>query len=126
MKISFVFSYEFQVKYTDADGDLPRYVFVYINGSKMEMTKADISDNDSKDGILYTLQMSEEELSKLAPKVGEWEIDYWFRTNDGKGPVRTENSDLFAFNVQAMGLLATCTSGSGESSSGSSGCGCGR
>ena len=70
------FSYKFQVTYTDADGDLPAYMFVYINGSRRAMEKQDVEDNNSKDGILYVLPLSEGDLFKLAPKARGWEIEY--------------------------------------------------
>ena len=119
-----VFSYKFQVEYKDADGNMPRYMFVFINGSRREMIKADINDNNAKDGILYILPMSEDELLKLAPKANEWEIEYWFRTNDGKGPVSTKISKLFALDTELMGL-STSNSGGGGSTGSSTGCGCG-
>ncbi len=118
------FSYKFQVQYTDADGDMPRYVFVIINGSRREMIKADINDNNSKDGILYILPMDDSEISKFAPKVSEWDINYWFRTNDGRGPVSTKISKLFALDTEAMGLTASNSAG-GCGERVSSGCGCG-
>lgn len=116
------FFYNFQVEYKDADGNLPRYMFAFINGSRREMIKADITDIDAKDGILYILPMDEEDLLKLAPKVKEWEIEYWFRTNDGKGPVITKVSKLFALDAESMGLDISNSAGGG----GSSGCGCGK
>ena len=122
-----VFSYKFQVEYKDVDGNLPRYMFVFINGSRREMIKADITDNDPKDGILYTLPLNEDELFNLAPKAKEWDIEYWFRTNDGKGPVSTKISKLFALDTELMGL-STSNSGGGGSEGGpsSGGCGCGK
>ena len=119
-----VFSYKFQVEYKDADGNLPRYMFVFINGSRREMIKADITDNNAKDGILYILLMDEDELFTLAPKAKEWDIEYWFRTNDGKGPVITKISKLFALDNESMGLSSS-NSGGGGSTDSSSGCGCG-
>jgi len=120
-----IFSYKFQVEYKDANGDLPRYMFVIINGSRREMIKTDITDNNSMDGILYNLPMSEDELFKLAPKAKEWEIEYWFRTNDGKGPVSTKISKLFALDTDSMGLIASNSAGGGGGEVKSSGCGCG-
>ena len=122
-----VFSYKFQVEYKDADGDLPRYMFVFINGSRREMIKADITDNNAKDGILYILLLDEDELFKLAPKAKEWDIEYWFRTNDGKGPVSTKISKLFALDTESMGLTTSNSAGGGgEGGPSSGGCGCGR
>ncbi|KYC45798.1 MAG: hypothetical protein APG12_00778 [Candidatus Methanofastidiosum methylothiophilum] len=124
-----IFSYKFQVEYKDADGNMPRYMFVFVNGSRREMVKADINDNNPKDGILYILNMDQEELFKLAPKAKEWEIEYWFRTNDGQGPVSTKISKLFVLDTEAMGLTASNSAGGGSSAGGSSsggGCGCGK
>lgn len=115
------FSYKFQVTYQDADGDLPAYMFVYINGSRRVMEKQDITDNNSKDGILYVLPLSEEDLFKLAPKARGWEIEYWFRTNDGHGPVSTLKSNLFALDYDTMGLVPVHSAG-GSSSGGCSKC----
>jgi len=121
-----VFSYKFQVEYKDADGNLPRYMFVFLNGSRREMIKADITDNNPKDGILYILLMGEDELFNLAPKAKEWEIEYWFRTNDGKGPVITKISKLFSLDTESMGLTTSNSGGGGSQGSSSSGCGCGK
>ena len=122
-----VFSYKFQVKYTDADGDMPNYVFVFVNGSRRLLEKEDPSDKNSKDGIIYTLRLTQEDLYKLAPKAKEWDIEYWFRTNDGHGPVSTPKSKLFVLDSEAMGLLASNSAGgSGSSGGSSSGCGCGK
>ena len=115
------FSYKFQVMYEDADGDLPAYMFVYINGSRKLMEKQDISDNNSKDGILYVVPLSEDDLFKMAPKARGWEIEYWFRTNDGHGPVTTAKSNLFALDYDAMGLVSSNSAG-GSSSGGCSRC----
>jgi hypothetical protein len=121
------FSYKFQVEYKDADGNMPRYMFVFINGSRREMIKADETDNNAKDGILYILPMYEDELFKLAPKAKEWQIEYWFRTNDGKGPVITKASNLFVLDTETMGLITSNSAGgSGSSSGAASGCGCGK
>ncbi|HNR44942.1 MAG TPA: hypothetical protein PKH80_07235 [Methanofastidiosum sp.] len=120
------FSYKFQVEYKDADGDIPRYMFVFINGSRREMIKADITDNNSKDGILYILPMHEDELFKFAPRAKEWNIEYWFRTNDGKGPVSTKISKLFVLDTESMGLITSNSAGGGGNGGSSSGCGCGK
>lgn len=112
------FSYKFQVTYTDSEGNLPLYMFVYINGSRRTMTKADEKDNNAKDGIIYVLSLSQDDLFKIAPKARGWEIEYWFRTNDGTGPVTTLKSNLFALDYDTMGLIPINTAGS----SGSSGC----
>jgi hypothetical protein len=100
-------------------------MFVFINGSRREMIKADITDNNAKDGILYILPMSEDELFKFAPKVKEWDIQYWFRTNDGKGPVSTKISKLFVLDIESMGLSISNSAGGGGNAGPSSGCGCG-
>ena len=122
-----IFSYKFQVEYKDADGDLPRYMFAFINGSRREMIKVDINDNNSKDGIMYVLILDEDELFKLAPKAKEWDIEYWFRTNDGKGPVITKMSKLFALDTESMGLSTSNSGGGGgEGGPSSGGCGCGK
>ena len=121
-----VFSYKFQVEYIDADGDAPRYVFVFINGSKREMYKVDTKDNNAKDGILYMLSIDQDELFRLAPKAQEWEITYWFRTNDGKGPVSTKTSKLFALDTESMGLITANSAGGSIGGGSSSGCGCGK
>ena len=55
-----VTSYRFKVMYKDIDGDLPRYMFVYINGSRRAMVKADPLELNAKEGILYTLSLSSE------------------------------------------------------------------
>ncbi len=114
------FSYNFQVKYIDADGDLPRYVFVYINGSRREMYRADDEKlSDPKEGILYILPMSDDELYQITPKAKEGVIEYWFRTNDGHGPVDTEIYNSMVLDLESMGIE---TESSGGSRSGSSGC----
>ncbi|NYT13438.1 MAG: hypothetical protein GKC01_02880 [Candidatus Methanofastidiosa archaeon] len=109
------FSYKFQVTYKDLDGDLPAYMFVYINGSRRVMEKQDIEDNNAKDGIIYVLPLSEDDLFKLAPKARGWEIEYWFRTNDGHGPVSTEKSNLFALDYDTMGLVPVHSAGASSS-----------
>ncbi|KYC45867.1 MAG: hypothetical protein APG12_00560 [Candidatus Methanofastidiosum methylothiophilum] len=114
------FSYKFQVTYNDAEGDLPVYMFVYINGSRRIMEKQDVTDNNAKDGIVYILALSDEDLFKLAPNAREWEIEYWFRTNDGHGPVSTKNSNLFALDYVAMGLTPSNTAGASSCSKASS------
>ena len=68
--------------------------------------------------------MYEDELFELAPKDKEWQIEYWFRTNDGRGPVSTKISKLFALDTEAMGLTASNSAG-GCGERVSSGCGCG-
>jgi len=50
--------------------------------------------------------LSGEDLYKIAPKARGWEIEYWFRTNDGTGPVTTLKSNLFALDYAAMGLTS--------------------
>ncbi len=120
-----VFSYKFQVTYKDADGNMPNYMFVFVNGSRRLMEKEDISDNNSKDGVVYILQLSQDELYKLAPKAKEWNIEYWFRTNDGHGPVTTAKSTLFVLDTEAMGLDTTNSAGGGNGGA-STGCGCGK
>ncbi|NYT04739.1 MAG: hypothetical protein GKC00_08555 [Candidatus Methanofastidiosa archaeon] len=119
------FSYKFQVEYKDADGNMPRYMFVFINGSRRQMIKADADDNNVTDGILYILPMHEDELFELAPKIKEWQIEYWFRTNDGKGPVVTKDSNLFVLDNESMGLTTSNTGGGGPSGGTGSSCGCG-
>lgn len=122
-----VFSYKFQVTYKDQDGNLPNYLFVFINGSRRAMEKKDIADNDSKDGIVYVLELSQDELYSIAPKAKEWQIEYWFRTNDGHGPVITDKSNLFALDAEAMGMSTSNSAGGGGSpGTGGGGCGCGR
>ncbi|KYC48918.1 MAG: hypothetical protein AMQ74_01530 [Candidatus Methanofastidiosum methylothiophilum] len=113
-----VFSYKFQVMYKDEDGDMPIYMFVYINGSRKEMTKANASQIDPKEGILYILPMSGDELYEIAPKAKEWNISYWFRTNDGYGVVETNKMNSFVMDFEAMGL-------SMEGGAGNAPCNCG-
>jgi len=113
-----VFSYKFQVMYKDEDGDMPLYMFVYINGSRKDMIKANASQIDPKEGILYILAMSSDELYEIAPKAKEWNISYWFRTNDGYGVVETNKMNSFVMDFEAMGL-------SMEGGAGNAPCNCG-
>ncbi|NMC76842.1 MAG: hypothetical protein GYA60_06065 [Candidatus Methanofastidiosa archaeon] len=113
-----IFSYKFQVTYKDADGNLPNYLFVFINGSRRAMEKKDIIDNDSRDGIVYVLELSQDELYSIAPKAKEWEIEYWFRTNDGQGVVTTGEMNSFVMDFESMGLIM-------EGGAGNAPCNCG-
>lgn len=106
-----VFSYKFKVIYKDEDGNMPLYMFVYINGSRKDMTKANASQIDPKEGILYILPLSSDELYEIAPKAKEWNISYWFRTNDGQGVVETNKMNSFVMDFESMGL--TTEGGSG-------------
>ena len=116
------FSYRFQVRYEDRDGDLPRYVFVYINGSRREMIiREDGEPINPKEGITYVLPMAGDELYKVAPKAREGEIEYWFRTNDGYGPVSTDIYRSMAIDAEAMGLDYSGSITDGDSG----GCACG-
>jgi hypothetical protein len=100
-----VFSYKFQVLYKDTDGNMPLYMFVYIDGSRREMIKANASQLDNpKEGILYILPMNSDELYEIAPKAKEWNISYSFRTNDGHGVVETNKLNSFVMDFEAMGL----------------------
>ncbi|NMC60482.1 MAG: hypothetical protein GYA51_14025 [Candidatus Methanofastidiosa archaeon] len=121
-----VFSYKFQVNYIDEDGDMPNYIFVFINGSRRIMEKQDIKDYNSKDGIIYILEFSQDELYTIAPKSREWDIEYWFRTNDGHGPVSTAKYNLFALDAESMGMTTSHSAGGGGTQSSSpTGCACG-
>lgn len=113
-----VFSYKFQVMYKDEDGNMPLYMFAYINGSRKEMTKANASQIDPKEGILYILPMSSDELYEIAPKAKEWNISYWFKTNDGHGVVETNKMNSFVMDFEAMGLTM-------EGGAGGAACNCG-
>ena len=113
-----IFSYKFQVMYKDEDGNMPLYMFVYINGSKREMTNANASQIDPKEGILYILPMSSDELYEISPKAKEWNISYWFRTNDGQGVVETNKMNSFVMDFEAMGLTM-------EGGAGNAPCNCG-
>jgi len=113
-----VFSYKFQVMYKDEDGNMPLYLFVYINGSRREMIKANASQIDPKEGILYILPMNSDELYEIAPKAKEWSISYSFRTNDGHGVVETTKLNSFVMDFESMGL----TMGGGT---GGAACNCG-
>lgn len=106
-------SYRAIVMYKDIDGDLPRYMFVYLNGSKRIMEKLDIKDNNAKDGIVYTLPINSEEFSQLTHGTNEWSIKYSFRTNDGYGVVSTEESNTMLLDYEQMGLTMEYSSGSG-------------
>lgn len=108
-----VISYKFQIVYKDADDEQPIYLYVYINGSRREMTKANESQIDPKNSILYILLMSSDELYKLAPNAKDWDISYWFRSNDGHGIVETEKIDSFVMDFEAMGLIMEGGSGGG-------------
>jgi len=109
-----VFSYKFQVMYKDKDRNMPLYMFVYINGSRKEMTKANASQIDPKEGILYILPMSSDELYEIAPNAKDWNISYWFRTNDGQGVVETNKMNSFVMDFEAMGLTMEGGAGGGE------------
>lgn len=106
-------SYRFIVMYKDTDGDLPKYMFVYINGSRRAMEKQDIKDNNSKDGILYVLSLTNGELSQFTKGTSDWDVKYYFRTNDGHGVVTTEESSSMTLDYEQMGLLMEHSSGSG-------------
>ena len=106
-------SYRFIVMYKDADGDLPKYMFVYINGSRRTMEKQDIKDNNSKDGILYVLPFTEGEFSQFTRGKSDGDVTYYFRTNDGHGVVTTEESNSMTLDYEQMGLLMEQSSGSG-------------
>ena len=49
-----------------------------------------------------------------------------FRTNDGKGPVSTKISKLFALDTESMGLITANSAGGSVGGGSSSGCGCGK
>lgn len=104
-------TYRAIVTYKDVDGDLPKYVFVYLNGSKREMVKADEKDLNANDGILYTLQITNEEFLQLTK--GNNELKYYFRTNDGRGVVTTAESSSLILDYEQMGLTMEHSSGSG-------------
>lgn len=106
-------SYRFIVMYKDADGDLPKYMFVYINGSRRSMVKQDITDNNPKDGILYVLSLTQDELSQFTRGTSEHNVKYYFRTNDGHGIVSTEESGSMTLDYEQMGLVMEYSSGSG-------------
>jgi hypothetical protein len=99
--------------YTDVDGDLPKYMFVYINGSRRTMEKQDIKDNNSKDGILYVLALSYNEFSQFTRGTDDWNVRYYFRTNDGHGVVTSEESSSITLDYEQMGLVMEQSSGSG-------------
>lgn len=121
------FYYRFQVRYKDQDGDLPRYVFVYINGSRREMIiREDGEPIDPKEGITYILPITQDELYTVAPKVRDGEIEYWFRTNDGYGPVSTGVYTSMAIDGEFMGLDYSSQAMYGSGNGGGGGCsGCG-
>lgn len=106
-------SYRFIVMYKDADGDLPKYMFVYINGSRRSMVKQDITDNNPKDGILYVLSLTQDELSQFTRGTSEHNVKYYFRTNDGHGIVSTEESGSMTLDYEQIGLVMEYSSGSG-------------
>ncbi|KYC49139.1 MAG: hypothetical protein AMQ22_01710 [Candidatus Methanofastidiosum methylothiophilum] len=106
-------SYRFIVMYKDADGDLPKYMFVYINSSRRPMVKQDITDNNPKDGILYVLSLTQDELSQFTRGTSEHNVKYYFRTNDGHGIVSTEESSSMTLDYEQMGLVMEYSSGSG-------------
>ena len=99
--------------YKDVDGDLPKYLFVYINGSRRSMVKQDITDNNPKDGILYVLSLTQDELSQFTRGTSEHNVKYYFRTNDGHGIVSTEESSSMTLDYEQMGLIMEYSSGSG-------------
>jgi hypothetical protein len=106
-------SYRFIVMYKDTDGDLPKYMFVYINGSRRTMEKQDIKDNNSKDGILYVLALSYNEFSQFTRGTDDWNVRYSFRTNDGHGVVTSEESSSMTLDYEQMGLVMEHSSGIG-------------
>lgn len=106
-------SYRFVVMYKDVDGDLPKYMFVYINGSRRMMEKQDMTDNNSKDGILYVLPLTYDEFSQFTRATDDWNVKYYFRTNDGHGVVTSEESSSMALDYEQMGLVMEHSSGSG-------------
>ena len=106
-------SYRLIVMYKDAEGDLPKYMFAYINGSRRAMEKQDAGDNNSKDGILYVLPLSSNEFSQFTRGTSEWDVKYYFKTNDGHGMVITEESNSMTIDYEQMGLVAENSSGLG-------------
>jgi hypothetical protein len=106
-------SYRFLVAYKDVDGDLPKYMFVYINGSKRTMEKQEVTDNNPKDGILYFLPLTHDEFSQFTRGSNEWNINYYFKTNDGSGVVTSEESSTMTLDYEQMGLTMEHSSGSG-------------
>ncbi|MHA1682632.1 MAG: hypothetical protein ACTSUE_16965 [Promethearchaeota archaeon] len=48
-------SFEFNVTYTDSEGNLPEVVNITINGTTHVMIEADVSDQDVTDGKIYTV-----------------------------------------------------------------------
>ena len=104
-------TYRVIVTYKDADGDLPKYMFVYLNESRRAMVKVDEKDLNPKDGIVYTLQMTNEEFLQFTK--GKNELKYYFRTNDGRGVVTTAESSSLTLDYEQMGLSMEHSSGSG-------------
>nr|MDO8116420.1 right-handed parallel beta-helix repeat-containing protein [Candidatus Sigynarchaeota archaeon] len=66
--------FTFNVTYTDADNNAPAWIMLVVNGTEIEMEKADPSDIDYTDGCLYSMGVY------LQPGTTE----YAFDTGDGR------------------------------------------
>ena len=75
------------------------------------MVKADPLELNAKEGILYTLSLSNEELTEFMKGKSEWGVQYSFRTNDGHGVVKTEESNSMTLDYEQMGLTMEHSSG---------------
>lgn len=106
-------SYRAIVMYKDVDGNLPKYMFAYINGSRREMMKVDEKDFNAEDGIFYVLPITSDEFSQFTRGNSQGDIKYFFKTNDGHGVVTTQESSSMTLDYELMGLVMEQSSGSG-------------
>ena len=76
--------YTYTVTYRDKEGRPPEYVKIYFNGQMIDMTKADPSNNDYKNGVRY-------EYKFVPNKIGS--NFYYFEASNGVGKARVSIID---------------------------------
>ncbi len=90
-------TFTYRVTYTDADGDEPAFVRIFIDGTSHDMSKENSADNDYTDGCVYLY-------STTLPAGSH---NYNFATNDTKDPVRFPlNGDFLGPSVSSIGNSA--------------------
>ncbi len=73
--------YEFFVTYSDADGDQPTAVYVYIDGEQYEMER--VSGEDYEKGVVYS----------LSKNLGDGSHNFYFEADDGQGGTEVTSVD---------------------------------
>ena len=76
--------YTYTVTYRDKEGRPPEYFKIYFNGQMVDMTKADPSNHDYKNGVRY-------EYKFVPNKIGS--NFYYFEASNGKGRARASIID---------------------------------